>query len=397
MTFFARDGKPVRNGIGSGVRRNSRRRAAAAVVVVLMIPVLLGFAALTVDVGVMYSTRADLQRSADAGALAAASAYSRLTAASAADRLAASRATGLGFVETNKVLGSAVTLDTATDILFGKATFNASGTELTFTPGESDPNAVRITVRKTSDSPNGPLDLFFAGIFGVRHTDVSASAMAGFFPPKFANVVPLSLRAPSFGPVDPEISGANPGKDGPSDPANGESFQIGEEVTVFTFGKGPRSPVHLVLDMPTSNGVSDIDAVLEGTQPGIPMAIGDEFHVFNEGTGNGGFGGKVENRLEDTDPDNDIIVVPILETLPTSRNADGELSGKVRVVDFATIRLIEVREVEVPKPSDPTHLMTIRILVGVVIESVGGIGHDPGGSSGQFTEGSLVGSSMLIQ
>ncbi len=397
MTFLAENAKGVQLGVGGVARRDSRRRAAAAVVVVLMIPVLIGFAALTVDVGVMYSTRADLQRSADAGALAAAAAYSKPTSASAADRLAASRATGLSFVETNKVLGTAVTLDTAADILFGKAKFNESGTELTFTPGETDPNAVRITVRKTTDSPNGPLDLFFAGIFGVRQTDVSASAMAGFFPPKSVGVVPLSLRAPNFGPVDPDISEANPGKDGPSDPANGKSFQIGEEVTVFTFGKGPRSPVHLVLDLPMSNGVSNIDAVLEGTQPGVPMAIGDEFNVFNEGTGDGGFGGKVENRLQDTDPDNDIVVVPILETLTTSRNADGELTGKVRVVDFATIRLLEVREVEVPKPSDPTHLMTIRILVGVVIEGVGGVGHDPGGSSGQFTDGSLVGSSMLIQ
>ena len=37
--------------------------------------VLLGFGALTIDVGVMYNVRADLQRSADAAALAGAAAY----------------------------------------------------------------------------------------------------------------------------------------------------------------------------------------------------------------------------------------------------------------------------------------------------------------------------------
>ena len=40
-----------------------------------MLPALIGFAALTIDVGAMYSVRNDLQISADAAALAAASAY----------------------------------------------------------------------------------------------------------------------------------------------------------------------------------------------------------------------------------------------------------------------------------------------------------------------------------
>ena len=45
------------------------------VLVALAIIVLLGFAALAIDVGFMYSTRHELQRSADAGALAGASAF----------------------------------------------------------------------------------------------------------------------------------------------------------------------------------------------------------------------------------------------------------------------------------------------------------------------------------
>ena len=47
-----------------------RKRAIAVVVVVVLLPVLLGFAALTVDVGMIYNVRADLQRAADAGAMA---------------------------------------------------------------------------------------------------------------------------------------------------------------------------------------------------------------------------------------------------------------------------------------------------------------------------------------
>ncbi len=50
--------------------RPDKRRAVTAALVLLMIPVLIGFAALTIDIGAMYNTRADLQRTADAAALA---------------------------------------------------------------------------------------------------------------------------------------------------------------------------------------------------------------------------------------------------------------------------------------------------------------------------------------
>ncbi len=51
----------------------NRRRALVAVQVAVMAPVLLGFAALTIDVGAMYNAKAELQRTADSAALAAAS------------------------------------------------------------------------------------------------------------------------------------------------------------------------------------------------------------------------------------------------------------------------------------------------------------------------------------
>ena len=54
---------------------STRRRGVVAVFALVMLVVLLGFAALTIDVGAMYNTRADLQHAADAAALAGASAY----------------------------------------------------------------------------------------------------------------------------------------------------------------------------------------------------------------------------------------------------------------------------------------------------------------------------------
>ena len=53
----------------------NRRRAVVAIQVGVASVALLGFAALTVDLGTLYNARADLQRTADAAALAGASAY----------------------------------------------------------------------------------------------------------------------------------------------------------------------------------------------------------------------------------------------------------------------------------------------------------------------------------
>ena len=53
---------------------SSRRRGAIVVQIALMLTAIAGFAALTIDVGAMYNAKADLQRTADAAALAGAAA-----------------------------------------------------------------------------------------------------------------------------------------------------------------------------------------------------------------------------------------------------------------------------------------------------------------------------------
>ena len=51
-----------------------RRRGAVAAMVLVMLTVIIGFAALTVDVGTAYNVKADLQHAADASAIAGATA-----------------------------------------------------------------------------------------------------------------------------------------------------------------------------------------------------------------------------------------------------------------------------------------------------------------------------------
>jgi len=168
--------------------------AIAVVMIAVTIPVLVGFAALTIDVGIMYNTRADLQRAADAGAMAAAQAMTN--GDPNVDRVTRARKAARDFVERNPVLGHQVTVG-ENDIIFGRTSFNEGSNSYTFTPNEFGPDAVRVTVRQTSGSSNGATQLYFAAIFGKHRTDISASATAAISPRDMSLVVDLS-RSTNF-------------------------------------------------------------------------------------------------------------------------------------------------------------------------------------------------------
>ncbi len=168
--------------------QGGRRRGAVAVLVVITLVVFLGCAALTVDVGTMYNARSDLQRTADAAALAAAS---RLGEQTLGDPLALARATAREFTGYNGVFDRSLDLDTS-DITFGRGNYDPVAHTLTFVPTTTAPNAVRVNVRMAADSPNGPLGLYFSAIFGKYNTDVSAMATAMMIPRDVAIVADLS-------------------------------------------------------------------------------------------------------------------------------------------------------------------------------------------------------------
>ncbi len=156
--------------------RRRQRRGAVAVQVVVTLPVLLGLAAVTVDVGTLYNTRNDLQRTADAAALAAISVVAYT--APGDDPIPAATETAVNYVERNAVMGQDVTIEPDQDVVFGRAVYDSVTETYVFTPGDTPTNAVRVTVRMTENSPNGPAPLYFANIFGRSLANVSASATA---------------------------------------------------------------------------------------------------------------------------------------------------------------------------------------------------------------------------
>ncbi len=169
--------------------RDNRKRAVVAVQVAVMLTVLLGMAALTIDVGHLYNAKADLQRTADSAALAAAS---MLSVYGDGDPVELAREAAIKYVKENEVFGRALVIDPNTDIVFGRAEYNASQNRYIFHPTEVLPDAVQLSVRHTQDSSNGGVPLFFANIFGKSETDVSASATAIMVPRDIAIVADLS-------------------------------------------------------------------------------------------------------------------------------------------------------------------------------------------------------------
>lgn len=172
-----------------GRRPGARRRGAVIVQVAVFSTVMLGMGALAVDVGSMYATRAELQSAVDAAALASAG---QLVGDGEHDPRTLARQTADTYARLNRVLNSYNGIDTARDVEFGKATYDAASGRFVFTPSSTAADAVRISIRRTDGSEGGPMGLSFAKIFGFAQAELRAKATAVLIPRDIAVVIDLS-------------------------------------------------------------------------------------------------------------------------------------------------------------------------------------------------------------
>jgi Flp pilus assembly protein TadG len=164
----------------------NKRRSVAMVWTAVTMTLTTGFAALAVDMGYTYSVRAQLQRTVDSAAMAAASQLAKTGTNEEYDIYAEA----LKFSQKNKIGNMSPTL-TQSDIVLGK-TIQGSDGKFTFDPNQTPADSVKVTVRLTKDSPNGAIDLFFGRILGVEEVEMSASAVATLVPRDVAIVIDLS-------------------------------------------------------------------------------------------------------------------------------------------------------------------------------------------------------------
>lgn len=164
------------------LRRKNKQKGAVAVMMALLLPVLIGFTALAIDIGNLMVARAELQTAADAAALAAAPCLWRraecgnLTATEPDWATAEQKARDS--VALNKVQGVTVQVGEASS-----GYWNLTGTPYglqapPMTPTASDIPAVHIVITKADSNANKAIPTYLAKILGIATMSASAHATA---------------------------------------------------------------------------------------------------------------------------------------------------------------------------------------------------------------------------
>jgi Flp pilus assembly protein TadG len=162
-------------------RTHARRRGNILAMTAILMIVLIAFVALAVDVGYLYSIRSELQRTADAAAIAAAweliDKDSQPGTQTESGLSTNARAKAVQFASLNKV-GNASPGLASDDVSVGyMADPSNPNAPMIATPTGVLPNAVFVRVQRTS-AQNGQIPLFFARAIGFDQATTQAEATA---------------------------------------------------------------------------------------------------------------------------------------------------------------------------------------------------------------------------
>lgn len=170
-------------------RKRDRRSGNIAVLAAVMLTAILGITALAVDVGYICAAKGQLQRSADASALAGASAIYLPASANMdevyalAPDLTQARHEAQKFAGSNQVATRTpfVALNPENqpdgDIVLGRLNRYWDPTE-SLNVYSDMPNCVQVTIALSDDTRNGSLALFFGRALGVTKASIEATATA---------------------------------------------------------------------------------------------------------------------------------------------------------------------------------------------------------------------------
>ena len=178
---------------------SQRRRGTVAVLACVLMIALLGMVAFAVDLGYLATAQAELQRTADASALAAC--YQLIyqgtpgTPVDLTTNVQNAPVVAKQYAGLNHVCNSAPWL-AGSDIVVGfMADPTHSGGTIDATANINSFNSVQATVRRNSYD-NGMVPSFFGKIFGVDGTNASASATAAFIASVGGFGIPYSSTGP---------------------------------------------------------------------------------------------------------------------------------------------------------------------------------------------------------
>ncbi len=164
----------------------ARQRGVVAVLVAIILVVLVGFAALAVDLARVWVVRNELQNAADAAALAGAGSLTATGSSYVKPNWAQAQTDAGAAIKLNSVEGAALaTAQVSTG--YWNLTGSPSGLQSTsITPGANDRPAVMVTVSRSAGANGGPLQLWLAPVIGISTASLSASAVAVISLPGYA-------------------------------------------------------------------------------------------------------------------------------------------------------------------------------------------------------------------
>ncbi len=346
-------------------KKTFERRASALPLVAVICPVLLAFAALSVDIGQLYNAKAQLQQCADAAALAGAATLVderrlRENGGTTLEIEMAVRSTTYDYVTRNHVLGEGPTVDLNVsnsidgDIVLGTLANLSDYHELLSTANPNTYNSVCVRVHRDTER-NGPIGLFFARIMGVYSVDVGAEATAtidddvvGYrVTPTSGNaeLMPFALHVNAWNAL---MAGTTPIGDQYSyDPDTGEVDSGTDGVLEINFypggGAGQLPPGNFgTVDIgSSSNGTNDVRRqILEGVSAEDLAHHGGELKLGPDGTltlgGDPGLSAGFKDALEE------IIGQPRAVPLFSEVSGNGN-NAEYTIVGFAGIRIMDVK------------------------------------------------------
>jgi Flp pilus assembly protein TadG len=174
---------------GGATPLGQRRRGAMAVLAILVLPVLIVTAAFAVELSLFMAEKAEMQRSADAGAMAACWEYiaqksknSTETVSRTKARTLAQTMAGDNLVGYEELSADANSENSSSgDIVFGNyTTWGDPHSDLTaITSSSAKINAVKVRLRQTADR-NGEVRFTLASLIGVNTKPLNAESTAAF-------------------------------------------------------------------------------------------------------------------------------------------------------------------------------------------------------------------------
>ncbi len=347
-----------------GILRNGKRRGVAAVMVLVSLLMLLGVAALAVDAGYLYNVKTDMQRAADAAAMAGAWDLldeDKLSGTPFMDEeIAAARVSAVQFVELNTMLGGDASMgmnianDVGGDIVIGYLDDVGDSIDSMSFADPNEFNTVVARVRR-DESHGGAVSLFFARTFGKDTAAVSAEAAAmlkdgvvGYRVPSDdvnASLLPLALHIDTWRAMLAGVSHSGDNYDFDSDSESVVSMGDGiQELNIYPGGGANQLPPGNfgTVDIGSANNsTADIARqIVHGVNRADLAHFGGELRLGDDGTltleGDTGLSASVKDDLE--------AILGIPRTVPLFNAVAGPGNNSVyTIVGFAGIRVMHVK------------------------------------------------------